>query len=59
VQVGKIIEWLRVSLALGVCPTVSLAKARQRRDKARELLADDYLDKLRIGVDVILIRTGT
>ena len=28
------------TLALGVYPTVSLAKARQRRDKARELLAD-------------------
>ena len=27
-------------LALGVYPAVSLAKARQRRDKARELLAD-------------------
>ncbi|HSY27515.1 MAG TPA: integrase arm-type DNA-binding domain-containing protein, partial [Burkholderiaceae bacterium] len=29
------------TLALGVYPAVSLAKARQRRDKARELLADD------------------
>lgn len=28
------------TLALGVYPAVSLAKARQRRDKARELLAD-------------------
>ena len=28
------------TLALGVYPEVSLAKARQRRDKARELLAD-------------------
>ena len=28
------------TLAIGVYPTVSLAKARQRRDKARELLAD-------------------
>jgi len=27
------------TLALGVYPAVSLAKARQRRDKARELLA--------------------
>lgn len=27
-------------LSLGVYPAVSLAKARQRRDKARELLAD-------------------
>ncbi len=31
----------RKTLALGVYPTVSLAKARARRDKARELLADD------------------
>ena len=31
----------RKTLALGVYPAVSLAKARQRRDKARELLADD------------------
>ena len=30
----------RKTLALGVYPTVSLAKARQRREKARELLAD-------------------
>ena len=30
----------RRTLALGVYPAVSLAKARQRRDKARELLAD-------------------
>jgi integrase len=30
----------RNTLALGVYPAVSLAKARQRRDKARELLAD-------------------
>jgi integrase len=30
----------RKTLALGVYPAVSLAKARQRRDKARELLAD-------------------
>ena len=30
----------RKTLALGVYPEVSLAKARQRRDKARELLAD-------------------
>lgn len=30
----------RKTLALGVYPDVSLAKARQRRDKARELLAD-------------------
>lgn len=29
------------TLALGVYPAVTLAKARQRRDKARELLADD------------------
>ena len=29
------------TLALGVHPAVSLLKARQRRDKARELLADD------------------
>lgn len=29
------------TLALGVYPAVSLAKARQRRDKARELLADN------------------
>ena len=29
----------RKTLALGVYPAVSLAKARQRRDKARELLA--------------------
>lgn len=28
------------TLALGIYPAVSLAKARQRRDKARELLAD-------------------
>lgn len=28
------------TLALGVYPDVSLLKARQRRDKARELLAD-------------------
>ena len=28
------------TLALGVYPAVSLAKARRRRDKARELLAD-------------------
>ncbi|WP_442782291.1 tyrosine-type recombinase/integrase [Collimonas fungivorans] len=28
------------TLALGVYPAISLAKARQRRDKARELLAD-------------------
>jgi hypothetical protein len=28
------------TLALGVYPAVSLAKARARRDKARELLAD-------------------
>jgi integrase len=34
-HVGK-----RRTLALGVYPAVSLAKARQRRDKARELLAD-------------------
>ncbi len=31
----------RKTLALGVYPAVSLAKARARRDKARELLADD------------------
>jgi integrase len=31
----------RKTLALGVYPAVSLAKARQRREKARELLADD------------------
>jgi len=31
----------RKTLALGVYPAVSLAKARERRDKARELLADD------------------
>ena len=31
----------RKTLALGVYPDVSLAKARQRRDRARELLADD------------------
>ena len=30
----------RKTLALGVYPAVSLAKARQRRDRARELLAD-------------------
>jgi hypothetical protein len=30
----------RKTLALGVYPEVSLAKARQRRDKARELLAE-------------------
>lgn len=30
----------RKTLALGVYPSVSLAKARQRRDKARELLAE-------------------
>ena len=30
----------RRTLALGVYPAVTLAKARQRRDKARELLAD-------------------
>ena len=30
----------RKTLALGVYPEVSLAKARQRRDKAREQLAD-------------------
>ena len=30
----------RKTLALGVYPEVTLAKARQRRDKARELLAD-------------------
>jgi len=30
----------RKTLALGVYPDVSLAKARQRREKARELLAD-------------------
>lgn len=30
----------RKTLALGVYPEVSLAKARQRRDRARELLAD-------------------
>ena len=33
-------EAKRKTLALGVYPAVSLAKARQRRDKARELLAD-------------------
>lgn len=33
-------EGKRKTLALGVYPAVSLAKARQRRDKARELLAD-------------------
>lgn len=31
----------RKTLALGVYPEVTLAKARQRRDKAREQLADD------------------
>ena len=31
----------RKTLALGVYPAVSLAKARQRREKTRELLADD------------------
>lgn len=31
----------RKTLALGVYPAVPLAKARQRRDKARELLADN------------------
>lgn len=31
----------RNTLALGVYPAVSLAKARQKRDKALELLADD------------------
>ena len=30
----------RKTLALGVYPAVSLAKARQRREKARELLAE-------------------
>jgi Arm DNA-binding domain len=30
----------RKTLALGIYPAVSLLKARQRRDKARELLAD-------------------
>ena len=30
----------RKTLALGVYPAVSLAKARQQRDKARELLAE-------------------
>jgi hypothetical protein len=30
----------RRTLAVGVYPAVSLAKARQRREKARELLAD-------------------
>ena len=30
----------RKTLAFGVYPAVSLAKARQRREKARELLAD-------------------
>jgi hypothetical protein len=30
----------QTTLALGVYPAVSLLKARQRRDKARELLAD-------------------
>ena len=30
----------RKTLALGVCPAVSLEKARKRRDAARELLAD-------------------
>ncbi len=30
----------RKTLALGVYPDVSLAKARRRRDEARELLAD-------------------
>jgi Arm DNA-binding domain len=30
----------RKTLALGACPAVSLAKAKARRDKARELLAD-------------------
>ena len=31
----------RKTLALGVYPAVSLAKARQRREKAREILAED------------------
>lgn len=31
----------RKTLALGVYPDVTLAKAHQRRDKARELLADN------------------
>ena len=31
----------RKTLTLGVYPAVSLAKARQRREKARELLAED------------------
>ena len=31
----------RKTLALGIYPEVTLAKARLRRDKARELLADD------------------
>lgn len=35
----------RKTLALGICPLVSLAKVRQRRDKARELLADGIAKK--------------
>lgn len=39
----------RKTLALGVYPAVSLAKARQRREKARELLAD--------GIDPYVAKT--
>ena len=39
----------RKTLALGVYPAVSLAKARQRREKARELLAD--------GIDPNIVKT--
>lgn len=45
-QRGSIGEWITVTLerktlALGVCPELTLAKARRRRDKAREQLAND------------------
>ena len=43
----------RKTLALGVYPEVSLAKARQRREKARELLADG-IDPSTVGADWIL-----
>ena len=34
----------RNTLALGIYPAVSLAKARQRREKARELLAAEWVE---------------
>lgn len=45
------------TLALGVYPAVSLAKARKRRDAARELLADG-IDPGQAKIDAKLVKAG-